>query len=123
LLWPLGQWPRDGEIDFPENGLDDLTEVGGFMHRQDATVGSDQYAMPHYAVDLTAWHTFAIEWSPDYCAFVLDGVVIGSTDVRVPDTPMRWVLQTETNISATPPGTGVNGDIEIDWIKAYSYAP
>ena len=55
LLWPRSEvWPRDGEIDFPEGDLD--STIHGFVHRQGATSGSDQYAVSTSAT-YTSWHT------------------------------------------------------------------
>src|SRR2546427_410289 len=43
LLWPdSGNWPADGEIDFPENSLDG--NACAFVHHLGATIPSDQDA-------------------------------------------------------------------------------
>lgn len=132
LLWPEtgtnttghpngGGW---GEIDFPETNLDVLDKVGGFVHYLNATVGSDQYAMPVKSVDMRQWHTYVIEWSPGIVRFLLDDVTIGGTTNRVPNGPMRWVLQTECRLDLTAnPGAAVIGDVEIDWAAVWAYAP
>jgi len=115
-----------GEIDFPETDLRDLGGTGGFVHRVGATSGSDQYAMPHKTVDMTEWHTYAIEWSKDLCRFLLDGDEVGRTTERVPQDyqgcsgSMHWVIQTETQLSGGMPAAGVEGDVEIDWIAIWA---
>jgi hypothetical protein len=121
LLWPQSEvWPRDGEIDYPDGNLDGHIEA--FMHRQDGTSGSDQ---DWYKTGVTFrdWHTAIIEWSPAAVTFILDGRVIGRSTARIPNTAMRWVLQTETALSSTPPATSAQGHVYIDWVVIWSYAP
>ncbi|RKH74550.1 carbohydrate binding domain-containing protein [Corallococcus aberystwythensis] len=117
LLWPDSEvWPRDGEIDFPEGDLDGT--ISGFMHRQNGTSGGDQDAASSSA-RFTSWHTAIIEWSPGRCRFILDGAVILDKTSRVPSTPMHWVLQTETDLSGTPPGNSAAGNVQIDWVAVW----
>jgi len=108
----------NGEIDFPERDLSG-DRVMGFVHHQDATRKNDQYWTASQ-VDASAWHTYVIEWTPDLVVFLLDGVEVGRTTERVPNTSMHWVLQTETVLSgSTPPSAA--GDVEIDWVAAWEY--
>lgn len=119
LLWPKSEvWPRDGEIDFPEG---DLTgTINAFMHRQNGTSGGDQ---DHFGSNarFTDWHTAALEWEPTRCAFILDGKTLGVSTSRVPNTPMRWVLQTETKLSGAVPTTAT-GNVQIDYVKVWRRA-
>lgn len=130
LLWPDSKlWPKDGEIDFPEQNLHNGDRVKGFMHRQDATQGSDQVRAlgPGSCCD-NVWHTATITWRSgleDFpvCKFTWDGVDIGRYTTRVPNGPMHWVLQTEPYLSTwDPPDPKVAGRIEVDWIVAYKKA-
>jgi hypothetical protein len=117
LLWPdSGVWPRDGEIDFPEGSLDGT--IAGFVHYQGGTSGSDQYVMPDTGVTYTGWHTAQIDWLPSGVTFSLDGNVVGQTTSRVPNTPMRWVIQTETDGGAPPASSA--GNLQIDWVSVYA---
>lgn len=114
LLWPKSEvWPRDGEIDFPEGRLNGT--IHGFVHHQGATSGSDQYAV-NSGVTFTDWHTTVIEWTPGAVAFYIDGTLVGRTTERVPNTPMRLVLQSESFASPLPEAT-----IEIDRVSIWSY--
>lgn len=125
LLWPESEtWPRDGEIDFPEGGLEPGAGIEGYMHRQGATTGSDQDSVAT-AVPLVSdeWHTTEIVWAPDLCQFLLDGRLISTSRTRVPNTPMGWRIQTEGNLAGTPISSSVAGDIEIDWLTAYTRTP
>jgi hypothetical protein len=122
LLWPDSRvWPRDGEIDFPERDLATDT-VAGFVHHQGASRGSDQESVI-VPFDSTKWHTTVIEWSPDLVVFILDGVVIERVTERVPNTPMHWVLQTETTLTSTKPPVPAAGNVQIDWVAAWQYDP
>ncbi len=121
LLWPdSGVWPRDGEIDFPEGNLDGF--ISAYMHYQDGTRGGDQDAYSTQAV-YTTWHTAVIEWTPSTCTFILDGQVIGTSTNHIPDTPLHWVLQTETDLSGVPPRDRAAGNVQIDWVAVFIPAP
>ncbi len=123
LLWPDStNWPNDGEIDFPEGDLNDT--IKAFMHRQNATVGEDQDA---YSTNTTYanWHTAVTEWRPDQSnlKFYLDGRLIGESTSRVPNTPMHWVLQTETTLRGCTPANSTQGHVYMDWVAAWKPAP
>ena len=119
LLWPNSEtWPRDGEIDFPEGDLN--STVGGFVHHQGATSGSDQDAFSTKTV-YTGWHTASTEWTPGKVTFILDGKIIGMTTKRVPNTPMHWVVQTEACLDGCP-SPSVASTLRIGWIVAYKQA-
>lgn len=121
LLWPTSEaWPRDGEIDFPEGSFDKL--IYAFMHRQGATSGSDQDAFPS-GKTFADWHTAVIEWAPGSCKFFIDEVLIGHATSRVPNTQMRYVMQSETNLGSTPPPVSSQGHVYIDWVALWSYSP
>jgi hypothetical protein len=112
----------NGEIDFPEHGLGQQSSTSAFMHKQNATVGNDQYTPGQIAVNTANWHEYTMEWSQGLCRFLLDGVVKGSTTDRVPKTKMHWVLQSETQLSGGKPLANVQGDIEIDWVAIWAKA-
>jgi len=117
LLWPdSGQWPQDGEIDFPEGNL--TSTIGAFMHRQNGANGSDQDAYSSQAT-YTSWHTADLQWTSTACTFVLDGVTLGTSTQRIPSTPMHWVLQTETQLSGGAPSDAAAGDVVVDWVVVY----
>ena len=129
LLWPdsgtnitgsASGTGGNGEIDFPELDLDS-SAVKGFVHFQDATRRDDQYAS-QTSVDISDWHTYTIEWSPDLVVFLLDGIEVGRTTERVPNSPMHWVLQTETSIKKATPADS-SGTLEIDWVSVWAHQP
>ena len=66
----------------------------------------------------TDWHTYTIEWMPGRVRLLLDDTVVLNTTNWVPDKPMRWQLQTETN------GAGTNsGNLMVDWVSVWTYSP
>jgi beta-glucanase (GH16 family) len=110
--------PRDGEIDFPEADL--IGTVSAFMHRQNGTSASDQ---DHFGSTTTLkdWHTSALEWKPYSCEFFVDGKSIGKSTSRVPNTPMRFVCQNETELNSTFRAKTAVANVQIDYFKAWKY--
>jgi hypothetical protein len=127
LLWPLWDdngtqsWPGSGEIDFPEG--DYSGTVSGFMHRQDGTSGGDQDAFNTGVPIYGGWHTAVIEWKAGVsCTFILDGTTIGTTTSRVPQSPMRWVIQNGGSFSTGTAPDAANGHVFVDWVAVYTPA-
>jgi beta-glucanase (GH16 family) len=119
LLWPKsGVWPRDAEIDFPEGDL--VGSIGVFMHRQNGTAGNDQDPYKTTA-KFSDWHTAVIEWKPNFCRFILDGNIIGTSTSRVPNTPMHWVLHSETELNSTYPAASAVANVQIDYVRVWKY--
>lgn len=119
LLWPESESrPRDGEIDFPEGDL--AGTIGAFMHHTDASSGGDQDAFDT-TTTYTDWHTASIEWTEGKVVFILDDKVIGTSTERIPNTPMHWVIQTESCLSSCP-SSSTNGHLQIDWVTLYAPA-
>ena len=118
LLWPDSNvWPRDGEIDWPEANLNG--PVMAYMHRQDATVKTDQdWFNPN--ADYAGWHTFVTEWSPTATTYSIDGVNIGTSTARIPNSLMHYVIQTETGLGGTIPADTAAGNVQIDWVAIWS---
>ena len=118
LLWPQSEnWPWDGEIDFPEAPLSGT--AWGYHHYagQGSCVNGCQMAVNTQA-RFTDWHTYTIEWMPGRVRLLLDDTVVLNTTNWVPDKPMRWQLQTETN------GAGTNsGNLMVDWVSVWTYSP
>jgi beta-glucanase (GH16 family) len=119
LLWPDSGNRSDGEIDFPEGNL--TGTISAFLHPVDARSGNDKSAFSTKAT-YRRWHTAVIVWAPGRCTFILDGKVIGVVKNRVPDTPMHWVIQTETQLGGGAPPDNASGHVYIDWVAVYARA-
>jgi hypothetical protein len=121
LLWPLSEtWPRDGEIDFPEGGL--TGNIDAFMHRQGATSGSDQDHFGSGVPVSPGRHVAVIEWLSTGCRFILDDRVLGTSTSRIPNTPMRWIIQSETRLDEVRPAIGSEAQIRIHQIGVWAKA-
>jgi Beta-glucanase/Beta-glucan synthetase len=121
LLWPQSDtWPRDGEIDFPEGEFD--STMWAFVHHQGATSGGDQDYFPT-GQTWTSWHVAVTEWTPTAVRFYLDGALIGTSTQRIPNTPMRWIIQNETTNSGYIPADSVQGHVYVDYVAVWAYVP
>jgi Glycosyl hydrolases family 16 len=116
LLWPdSGVWPRDGEIDYPEQ---DLTKAFyGAVHWSDG--GKDTFETIQSGASFTTWHTATTEWSPGRVEFFLDGRSIGVSTTNVPHTPMHYILQTESCLTGCP-APSTSGHLDVDWVAIWS---
>jgi hypothetical protein len=116
LLWPdSGVWPRDGEIDYPEGDLA-TSFYGAVHHRSNNPHESD--LIRSYAL-FTTWHVATMEWSPGKVEFFLDGVSLGAGTSKVPNTPMHYILQTESCLPVCPAPTTA-GHVYLDWIAIWT---
>jgi len=127
LLWPETEtWPEDGEIDFPEGNLNE--KICAFTHYQDATNEDISNGVRHqdsFCSDqnFSQWHTATIERTPTYVRYVLDGVEIGRSTSRLPNKKMNWRIQTETCFTNCQPAPSATGNVQIDWVTAYTWEP
>jgi hypothetical protein len=118
LLWPDSeQWPRDGEIDFPEGNLDSVIEA--YLHHQDGKAANDQSGFSSGIPVAGAWHTAVIEWTPEAVRFLLDGKAVGASAERIPDTPMHWVFEATTTLDGYEPADETDGYVQIDWVAVW----
>jgi hypothetical protein len=119
LLWPKSEvWPRDGEINIVEGDLNGT--INAYMHRQNGVNGADQDAYTTRK-RFTAWHTAVLEWTPESVSFFLDGELIGKSTKRIPNTPMRFGLQAETDLSDEKPPASATGFVEVDYVKVWKF--
>jgi hypothetical protein len=110
LLWPDSNLWAEGEIDFPEGGLDST------IHANQHCIGDPEQKC--LAVDTgvefsSGWHTTVIEWTPDGVTYLLDGREVGFSP-ESPTTPMHLVLQTAT--TGVLPDPGVSGHVLVDQV-------
>lgn len=123
LLWPDTNDSNEGEIDFPEGDFDDV--ISGYSH----DVFTGNHANNAFTVKTTqrwqTWHTFVIEWKPNFLRYILDGTILGTTTstTAVPRTKMHWVIQNETALGSASPSLATQGHVQIDWVAVWAYAP
>jgi hypothetical protein len=120
LLWPSDDTWTNGEIDFPEGALGG--EITGNAHDVTGDPRVNAWSITTGRT-MGTWHTATIEWVPGRLTFILDGRSWTTSEPRaLPAVPMRWVLQTETDLSTTAPDPDAQGHVWIDWVAAWSYA-
>ncbi|GAA2018812.1 glycoside hydrolase family 16 protein [Nakamurella flavida] len=115
LLWPSsGVW-ADGEVDFPEGGLD--SNIWAYTH----CIGNPQVNCSYLdtGVGFSQWHTATIEWTPGKLVYILDGRVLQTVTKSVPTKAMQWVLQTGTH--GEVPDAATSGHVLIDWVSVWKY--
>lgn len=120
LLWPTSDDWTEGEVDFPEGDLGE--DIDGNAHDVTGDPAENAWSI-ETGTSMQEWHTATIEWAPGRLTFQLDDREWTTTDPRaVPVDPMRWVLQTETQLSDLPPDPGAAGHVQIDWVAVWAPA-
>lgn len=110
LLWPDSNDWSDAEIDSPRRDLNSTFDA--YMHHRADPTAQDAYST---GATYTGGHTETVRWTPQAVTFYLDGKEIGSSTnaSTIPATPMRRVLQTETQLTGGAPGNAAAGHVEI----------
>jgi beta-glucanase (GH16 family) len=117
ILWPdSGNWPCDGEIDYAENRGD--RSVMRFFHHYNC---ENQQTSASKAVDATAFHNYAVDWSPAGITGYIDGVQWFQDDdpAHQPPGSMHQTLQLDWFPDSTADGTG---QMLVDWVRVYAAA-
>ncbi|MFI5932039.1 hypothetical protein [Actinoplanes sp. NPDC051494] len=119
ITWPASnQWPQGAEYDYLENGAPGEACAGAYLHYPNHQPRTQEHA-EKCGVDLTQWHNFGFEWSPQGLTGYLDGVVWFTFDddcIQCAPGPMYQTIQLD-NLS----GTSVQAAIyEIDWARVYA---
>jgi hypothetical protein len=96
--WLVGledQPDRSGELCVVEVFGDALTPegaaVGMGVHPFRDPRLVDDFAAPRVPIDVTQFHTYSVDWTPDGASFAVDGTVVRTVDV-VPDYPMQSMV-------------------------------
>ncbi|MFI5036198.1 MAG: glycoside hydrolase family 16 protein [Acidimicrobiales bacterium] len=116
LLWPANnQWPP--EIDFNESG-GSVTSTSSSLH-----FGSSTALVKHTVrLDMEAWHTWGVVWSPTAVTYVVDGQVWARVTAasQIPRIPLRLDLEQRTlcTIGQQCPRAPVS--MLVDWVSLYS---
>jgi beta-glucanase (GH16 family) len=115
LLWPDSRdWPCDGEIDYAEN-TGDRSVMRFFLHYS----CKNQQTRASKAVDATAFHNYAVDWSPAGITGYIDGVQWFHDDdpAHQPPGGMHQTLQLDWFPDSTANGTG---RMLVDWVRVYA---
>ncbi|MFR9803162.1 family 16 glycosylhydrolase [Pseudonocardia sp. RS010] len=115
ILWPSDiEWPRGGEIDFAETDSASAG-VSFFLH-----YGADNnQKSANRKIDITQWHNYAVEWTPDGIIGYLDGQQwFSSTD---PGTLPPGRMHPTIQLDYFPDGGSPRPtEMHVDWLRIYS---
>ena len=115
MLWPVAGWPP--EVDF--------NETYGVTTASQATF---HYTLQNHQIhrniniDMTAWHTWGIIWTPTSMTYTVDGRVWGSIKDPsiIPHQPMALHLQQQTWCSSGFACPTSPQSTQVNWIAEYS---
>ena len=93
ILWPQGEWPQGGEVDFAET-TSAAADVSFYLHYS----SRNQQKSATRKLDLTQWHNYAVEW--------VDGRITGYIDGQ------QWFQSTD---GATMPPGQMHPTIQLDY--------
>ncbi len=134
LLPRSGGWPNGGEIDIMEH-LNHQKHVWQTIHllRNSGSGDSSNTVNPQPAInDVTAWHTYGVEWAPGRITFYVDGKKTGTF---TPDGFKYWPFDREVEfyllidqqIGGNWPGQAnpeqlkaKSANFDIDYVRVYS---
>jgi hypothetical protein len=117
ILWPdSGNWPCDGEVDYAET-------TGGwnvikFFHHYGCSNLQTSQSKP---LDVTQFHNYAVDWSPNGIVGYVDGVkwFEDNNPAHQPPGPMHQTLQLDWFPDSTANGAG---EMRVDWVRVYAVA-
>lgn len=101
-LWPAwwmlgtnGEWPACGEIDIMEY-VGEKDWVSAAVHGPGYS-GETPFVNRQYFAegkDVTAWHTYAVDWTPDSLLFKYDGVLMFRINRHMVEHYGKWAYDT-----------------------------
>ncbi|AUH45140.1 hypothetical protein CXR04_25600 [Streptomyces sp. CMB-StM0423] len=128
LIWPTaGDRLKNGEYDWVEYSNPDAQCLSAFLHYPESPSDEKEYR-ELCPVDMTEWHNFAFEWTPDALVGYVDGaewfrLADGANSDRgdIQKMPLgNLVIQLDnfTGDSGLRPAV-----YEVDWVRTYPVAP
>lgn len=116
ILWPDAEdFPEGGEIDYSEVSDSERQNLQFFLHYGE---NNDQVS-DEKAVDMTQWHNYAVEWTPERIVGYVDGEeFFRSEDPKtLPPRAMHPTIQLDW---FPEDGEAGEGAMEVDWIRQYT---
>ena len=119
LLWPANNtWPP--EIDFSETS----GGTGGSTASDIwASSGSSRsQVQSHVSIDMTAWHTWGVIWTPTTITYTVDGRVWGevANSGSIPSIPMTLDIQQQTWCSSGYACPSAPQSMQVNWVAEYA---
>lgn len=139
IIWPeSNEWPEHGEYDFFECDITQKgtnapnTELTSFIHypHPDSVEVQQEIVTHDVPVDLTEWHNYAVEWTPDGVYGYFDGELwfshedgyIAGQRSNIQDMPSGHLTMQVDNFNENHTGMQ-QGYLEVEWIKIYPLVP
>lgn len=125
LLWPSNDiWPAGAEYDFFEVDIGD-TCASAYMHYPDHKPIRQEHA-EKCPVDITQWHNYAFEWSPDGVTGWIDGhqwFHFSQNGIQNAPGEMHLAMQLDDYYTRTKgPDVLQQAYLDIDWAHIYPYS-
>jgi hypothetical protein len=128
LIWPTaGNRLENGEYDWVETSDPEAQCLTAFLHYPKSPTDKKE-RNDHCPVDMTQWHNFAFEWTPDALVGYVDGVEwfreSGGADAdrgdiqTMPSGHLNIQLDNFTGDSGLRPAV-----LEVDWVRTYDIEP
>ena len=113
LLWPQGEWPQGGEVDFAET-TSASPDVNFFLHYS----SSNKQKSADKPLDLTQWHNYAVEWVSGRITGYIDGQQwFQSTDSNtLPPGQMHLAIQLDYFPDG---GSPKPTEMDVDYVRIY----
>lgn len=115
ILWPDAEdFPVGGEVDYSEVSDAKRQNLDFFLH-----YGQDNSQVSgHRQLDMTEWHNYAVEWTPDHVVGYVDGEEFFRSDdpKTLPPREMHPTVQLDW---FPQDGEAGEGAMEVDWIRQY----
>jgi len=116
LFWPQvdSTWPAAGEIDFVE--CYDVTRQSfqSWNHYADANGNNAADYAGSFAVDMTQWHTYAVDWESTFIKLYVDGTLWHTYSTHIESGPMHVTFQIDRNAAASASST-----VQVDYFRQY----
>jgi len=115
LLWPANNsWPP--EVDFSETG-GSKTDTSATVHFGIA----NHIFQSTIKINMLAWHTWGVVWTPTSLTYTLDGFAWGSirSSQYVPSIPMTLDFEQRALCSIHLQCPHENTSMQIDWVAEY----
>jgi beta-glucanase (GH16 family) len=117
ILWPADdRWPESGEVDYAEaRGANSPTIEFNYLSNSS---GAPTWTAGAREIDLTQWHNYAVEWTPEAMRGFVDGqLFFEDRDVsRLPPGPMRQTIQLDWFPDRA---TTTESSMQVDWVRVY----
>lgn len=127
LIWPSSEnWPGDGEYDWFEVGSPDGQCAEAWLHYPHPNMPVQQEHATKCGVDITQWHNYAFDWTPQGITGYIDGVQFfhysggagpgGRRAIQDMQPAGRYTMQADNFY-----GSGMQpAKFEMDWFRTYT---